>query len=39
MPRVPGKEREIVVEWVERDGDRRVVIQVKRKRVLKARKI
>jgi hypothetical protein len=38
-PRVPGKEQELVVEWVERDGDRRVVIRVRGKRVLRARKV
>jgi hypothetical protein len=38
-PRVPGKEQELAVEWVERDGDRRVVIRVRGKRVLRARRI
>ena len=38
-PRVPGKEQELVVEWMERNGDRRVVVRVPVKRVLRARKV
>ena len=38
-PRVPGKGQELVVEWVERDGDRRVRVRVKAKKLLKARKV
>lgn len=38
-PRVPGKGQELVVEWAERDGDRRVEIRVKGKRVLGAGKV
>lgn len=39
VPRVPGKEQELVVEWVERNGDRRVRLRVKVGRLLKARKV
>ncbi len=39
VPRVPGKEQEMVIQWVERDGDRRVVVRVRGKRVLRARRI
>jgi hypothetical protein len=39
VPRVPRKEQEIVVQWVVRDGVRRVVIRVSGKRVLRARKV
>jgi hypothetical protein len=38
-PRVPGKEQEMVAEWVERDGDRRVVLRVNGKRVLRAKRV
>jgi len=38
-PRVPGKEQELVVEWVERNGDRRVRVRVKVGRVLRARRL
>jgi hypothetical protein len=38
-PRVPGKGQEVVVEWAERDGDRRVELKVEGKRVLHATKI
>jgi hypothetical protein len=39
VPRVPGKGQELIVEWVERDGDRRVRVRVKAKRLLKAGKV
>jgi hypothetical protein len=39
VPRVPGKEQEIFIQWVERDGDRRVVMRVRGKRVLRARRV
>jgi hypothetical protein len=38
-PRAPGKGQELVVEWAERDGDRRVWMRVKGKRVLGAGKV
>ena len=38
-PRVPGKGQELVVEWAERDGDRRVQMRIPAKRVLKAGKV
>jgi hypothetical protein len=38
-PRVPGKGQEVVVEWAERDGDRRVELKVPAKRVLRAGRI
>jgi hypothetical protein len=37
-PRVPGKGQELVVEWVERNGDRRVRVRVGVKTLLKAKK-
>lgn len=39
VPRVQGKGEELVVEWVERNGDRRMMAAVRGKRVLKAVKI
>ena len=39
MPRVPGSKRELVLEWSERDGDRRMRIRVKAKEILKARRL
>jgi hypothetical protein len=39
VPRVPGKEQEIVIQWVERDGDRRIVLRVRGKRVLTAKRV
>lgn len=38
-PRAPGKGQELVVEWVERDGDRRVQMRMPGKRVLRAVKV
>jgi hypothetical protein len=39
VPRIPGKEQELVVEWAERDGDRRVRVCIRAKRLLTARKL
>jgi hypothetical protein len=36
VPRVPAKDQELVVEWVERNGDRRLRMTVRGKWVLKA---
>jgi hypothetical protein len=38
-PRVPGKGEELVVEWMERDGDRRLKVAVTGKRVLGAKRL
>ena len=39
VPRVPGKGQEVVVEWAERDGDRRVMVRIPGRRVLGAGKV
>jgi len=38
-PRVPGKSRQLVVQWVERNGDRRLVLRVSGKNVLQAKRL
>lgn len=39
VPRVPGKHQELVVEWVERNGDRRMQLHVRAAALLRARKL
>lgn len=38
-PRVPGRKRELVIEWGERNGDRRMRLRVRGKYVLRARRL
>lgn len=38
-PRVPGRRQEIFIEWMERNGDRRLLLHVPASAVLTARKI
>ena len=39
IPRIPGRKRELVIEWGERNGDRRLRISLKGKDVFRARKL
>lgn len=39
LPRIPGKRQELVIEWMERNGDRRLRLGVKAREVLKAKKL
>jgi hypothetical protein len=38
-PRVPGKRQELVIEWAERNGDRRMLIRVAARDLLTARRL
>jgi len=39
IPRVPGKKQELVVEWMERNGDRRMQLRVPARYFLTARRL
>ncbi len=39
MPRVPGKRQELVIEWVERNGDRRMQLRVPARSLLTAHRL
>jgi|GEM_PF-3246922 len=39
VPRLPGKRQDLVLEWRERNGDRRMSLRLDRKDILKSKKL